>query len=126
MMIGIPRGPIALISLETFSSSAAVRELTATSAPACAIASAIERPIPRPAPVTSARLPVRSIRGLFIRTSRQNCYFAARLRGTRSGARAVADGRIVEDNPIVVKRRDLAVGHAQHVAQNGLVIFAQA
>src|SRR5215470_5069440 len=54
--------PAAVTSSAVSASPSAVRAMRATSAPACASATAIARPIPRDAPVTKAVLPVRSNR----------------------------------------------------------------
>jgi len=54
--------PCAAIACRTGSSPSALRAQTDTEAPASAQASAMARPMPRLPPVTTTRLPARSIR----------------------------------------------------------------
>ena len=49
--------PVASTSVATTFSASSPRAISVTSAPACASATAVARPIPEPAPVTMATLP---------------------------------------------------------------------
>src|SRR5215475_15172862 len=79
--------PAAVTSSAVSASPSALRATRATSAPACASATAIARPIPREAPVTKAVLPVRSNRLTIVPFIRRPTASGGPMFGKRPGSR---------------------------------------